>query len=550
MRSSFMAILVFIACISVHAKVFLLDAPSVPHSGTLARRAVPVFLDRENQRKWNIVFDIPSFEAKEEKAVPLDGNFSHIEVAGLSNAQRPGAPALPYYSFIVANNAHKLEVELDYEREVIFSDLKAIPARDKPCRCQKGEELFSLKRKEYFQDKPVTLHSLGDYRGRALTLVIIRPLLQWGDQIKAYKGLKVSLESTEGDLFSFKNVVQANKKMLLVAPEHLVPGMREFAQYKEANGFEVEAHTYESIAKTEEELRSFIAKRYAKEKFQYALFFGFENDIPPFKVMTSANPQTPSDFPFFAMGGAGDSVPDVFYGRIVARNNDDIRRQIEKYREFERKNWSDPLGQKRSIGIASNEGWSPSDAEYIQMMLGPMDRSFSIESDYFFQDQRNSNPRQINESLNEGAIWLNYIGHGSGTSWSSITKDEYSSSDIAGIQTGKVKPVIIDVACQNGRFNNQQRLGETFMMAHKKGLPTGAVAFFGGSVDISWDPPAVMAVAINNSLTKAQRGPLYEFILKGQLELLNSYEDIEAAKENFLWYHLLGDPSLTVDFAQ
>lgn len=540
MRRKTWALIALFLSFSLQAKILFLD-------GALSTREASTKVIK-SLNEWKVSFLIPQIDVQEVVATPLGKGFSQFKIKGLKNAQTPGAPSLPFYSFIVASDKGDLEVTTDFSEEVIFSDLKAIPALDKPCRCQKGRALATLKEREYFQEAPVSLHSLGDYRGRALTLVVIRPLLQWGDQIKGLKNLEVTVTSQSGPLFSMDRLKEANKKMLLIAPEHLSQGMREYAEYKESLGFEVESFIYESVASNETELKAFIHKHYKQTSFQYALIFGFENDIPPFRVMTSANPQTPSDFPFFAMGGANDTIPDVFYGRIVARNNDDIRRQIEKSREFETKSWFNAQGRRSTIGIASNEGWNPTDVEYIQSMLGPLESSLQLSPTYFLQDNQNSNPTEINRTLNQGAIWLNYIGHGSGTSWSSITKDEYTSQNIAGIKEGQVKPVIIDVACQNGRFNNQKRLGETFLLAHKKGMPTGAVAFYGGSVDISWDPPAVMAVAINEGLAKNKKGNLFEIIMKGQLHLLSDYEDVEAAKENLLWYHLLGDPSLRVDF--
>ena len=65
-------------------------------------------------------------------------------------------------------------------------------------------------------------------------------------------------------------------------------------------------------------------------------------------------------------------------------------------------------------------------------------------------------------------------------------------------------------------------------------------------MDISWDPPALMAIGINESLRTKSDVPLFQAISAGQLHLLSTYEDLDAAKENLLWYHLLGDPSMSI----
>jgi hypothetical protein len=55
-----------------------------------------------------------------------------------------------------------------------------------------------------------------------------------------------------------------------------------------------------------------------------------------------------------------------------------------------------------------------------------------------------------------------------------------------------------------------------------------------------------MAVKIGSELASQRVMGLYALILQGQYHLLKEYGDPEAAKENLLWYHLLGDPSLSV----
>ena len=107
-----------------------------------------------------------------------------------------------------------------------------------------------------------------------------------------------------------------------------------------------------------------------------------------------------------------------------------------------------------------------------------------------------------------------------------------------------MRPVIIDVACQNGRFDNSGRLGEMMMYSSIAGVGVGSVAYFGGSVDISWDPPAIMAVGINKSVASKKYTYLGEALLEGHLYLIKNHSNKEDIKDNLEWYHLQGDPSL------
>ena len=82
------------------------------------------------------------------------------------------------------------------------------------------------------------------------------------------------------------------------------------------------------------------------------------------------------------------------------------------------------------------------------------------------------------------------------------------------------------------------------MNHHDRGVMAGARAYYGGNVDISWHPPAVMAVGIGKARAQADYKYLGQVLLAGQLYLLETYEDLPAAIENLTWYHLQGDPSL------
>lgn len=493
---------------------------------------------------------IGQFEAEPFKATPLRGEFQRFEVVGLKNSQTPGAPELPYKSFIVKGSPNEIKVTSSFVKKHFFKGLKAKPAPLKPCRCEKdlksGQVLFPFKANAYQQeeDQLVELVDLGDFRGERLTQVIIRPLLQGDTGITVYEDLEVMVENSQG--ITNSDFKEANKKMLLIAPRSLMSGASRFKAFKEESGFQVSQYAWEDIAADANGLKSFIHSTYQREKFQYAVLVGHEQTLPTLSVPTSSDPQTPSDYPYFTMGGAQDIFPDVFYGRLVASSNDEIDVQIAKMREYRDQSWANNRGIKSAIGMASNEGWNPTDVEYMQQMIGPLENSLGFQTNYYFQENSNAMPRNINRTFNQGIRWFNYIGHGSGHSWSAVYRGEYTVNDLKGLRPGAVKPIVIDVACQNGRFNQEGRLGELLMNKTYQNQPVGAVAYYGGSVDISWDPPAVMAVAISEEVARQTTASLFEVILKGQKYLIENYEDIEASRENLLWYHLFGDPSLKV----
>jgi len=527
--------------LNLSAKVYTLG-----HSGPLKRESSLVKMKSDS---WSLSLNTYQFETEAFKEFPLIGDFQKASFSELQGLQVPGEPALPYKSFLVVGKKSDLNFKIKRTGEHRFKDIQIAPASLKPCRCSKNKDRlasFSIKKQAYQQTAKdlYEVIELGDYRGVPISKVILKPAIQTKNGLVVYEKIELLVKSRKG--LNPPPINAQNDKFLMIFPQKLSLSARAFRDYKESQGYEVIFVEYEDVARDALTLKNYIHGLYKREKFQYALLFGHENILPTEIVETSSNLQTPSDFPYFAMGGVNDVLPDVFYGRITADNNTEVFGQLEKLKEYNDRSWANQGGVERSLGIASNEGWQPTDVEYMRSMLSPLERDLGIVADYFFQDDPKSKPSLINESLNLGVRWMNYIGHGSGDSWSSVNGSEYLSGHVRKLKGGRVKPIIIDVACQNGRFNNANKLGETFMNARNRGEPVGAVAYFGGSVDISWDPPAIMAVKIGSELASQRVMGLYALILQGQYHLLKEYGDPEAAKENLLWYHLLGDPSLSV----
>ncbi len=498
-----------------------------------------------------VQFNLEQFESKKIFATaPLKGMFDHLTFGTLEKTSQEGHPTLPYKSFIVIGRPHEIAVRIEKGPEFLFPELRPLPAPRRPCRCSKMDVETAMFKASAFRDSGslVRVEALGDYRGTFFSKIIMTPTL-----FKDSKGLAVfprlRIEIEGGQLFDANEIIQeANREMIIVYPDELEEGALAFKEFKEEQRYDVELYKLSSVGPSPKDLAKFFHERFKQSKYQYALLVGHEGNMPTHMVTTSFDVNTPSDLPNFLMGGEEDKIPDVHHGRLVANNNNEILRQVQKLREYQLRSWKKFNGVHHYIGIASDEGFDPTDVEYLDGMVDGFDGLFGWKPNKFLQESNDSTVPNITQALNQGALWLNYIGHGLGDSWSSIYEGEFRSKDIKKIESGLVKPIIIDVSCQNGRFSYQGKLGERFMNEHKRGEPIGALAYYGGSVDITWHPPAIMAVAISKTIRGRSEKTLFGAILVGQLHLLGSHDDLEAAAENLRWYHLLGDPSLELSF--
>ncbi len=495
---------------------------------------------------------------------PVSDAFKELEFSQLKLSNLAGDPALPYYSVIVEGRAENIKVSYQTEKKKTIMNLIPVPAQAEKLRCLDCPQpsfKINWKRYETSEKKFYEVQSLGDIRGVELTRVTLYPAQYNAEDrsLEIYPEIDFTISSGEentlfytDDMEKIYERVELNNRYLILSPSEYIPALADFIDWKIKGGYDVSVVSLESIGNNFLAVKNYLKARYnnPETNFSYALLVGHENNFPTEYVKTGSSSQTPSDLHYFTMGDSSDFLPDVLYGRLVVGSINDIKNQIKKSIAYESDSLANREGWRQHIGLASDEGSDPSDEEYLAQMTTPFVDNFKVDSRTFLQKNSDSTPTNLNATLSSGAMWLNYIGHGSGTSWPSM-RTTYGSSQIKNLEAGSVKPVIIDVACQNGRFKyNAKQLGERFMNEEKNGEPIGAVAYYGGSVNISWNPPAIMAVGINKLVVDEKIDELGKALLAGQLYLFNHYTDLGAVKENLAWYHLFGDPSLKLHIGQ
>ncbi len=502
-----------------------------------------------------------SLKDSEDNKLLGEGKFTDLIFPKLKNTDEINKPRLPYLALFVEGRPSDFIVDVREGSSQTIKNILPRPNLKLPCRCLKeGDDIQPLDKKVYENERAelYEIDYLGDFRGVELSRVKFFPSRYVGrdKELIVYPNIEFSIFDKSKDIVATHEVkdlinlgADINKKFIVVGPERFFEALDPWKKWKEEEGFEIKLVPLEGLGETAKDIKSFFRSEYKKEAFSWALLLGHEEIMPTNYVKTDSHDKTPSDLAYFTMGGLRDYIPDVFYGRFVVDSLQDLEVQVLKTIQFEKGAYDNQSGYKRQVGIASDEGYDPTDVEYLKSMQTPLEKAFGIRSYKFLQEKINSTPENINKVLNKGAIWLNYIGHGEGSTWPSLHSRSYHSDDIKSIDgKGQVKPVIIDVACQNGRFSFDNRLGERFLNETKgKDLLIGAVAYYGGSVDISWHPPAKMAVIINQILAKGKSTHLGKLLFNGQMDLFKKHSTKKEVIDNLKWYHLLGDPSLRID---
>jgi hypothetical protein len=504
-----------------------------------------------------INFSLPSLDYNTNKM--NQGTFTDLKVPSLTNSSNPGLPSLPFKAIIVPGTPNEIDVELDLGTSEQLSNIIPSPAQKELCRCELDKKNpFIISQRAYQKVTPIyKVESLGDYRGVQYSRVVISPMSFDGSnqELTVYPNLNVKVlsrgETKNSSVYENIKSAQLERGLydyLIISPKSLADGLTPFIQWKRKFGHVIKLAYLEDLSSlpgspsTSADVKKFVRAEYNTHKFSYALIVGNEKIFPTNYLATSGSQRTPSDSAYFIMGDATDIIPDVFYARLVSDSIDDIKNQTSKWMSYENANIPNLSGYTKDIGIASNEGSNPSDNEYVLSIEKRLNDKAGITATHFFQDAGNGTPAGINSAFNAGALWAIYMGHGTGTAWPS--SNGYTAGSISLMSNvDQVKPVLIDVACQNGKLL-KGHFGERMVNTASSNGPMGVTAYYGGSVNISWHPPAILARGVIYNYFDKKLTTLGESLLAGHMYLAENYSDRNEFIYNYRWFHLFGDPSM------
>lgn len=317
-------------------------------------------------------------------------------------------------------------------------------------------------------------------------------------------------------------------------------------------------------------IRNFLAFHYQKDKrLSNVLFFGKgtydykgklggrPNLVPTYSSRNSLNPLTTysSDdyFGFLDWGqgewvesNAGDEDLRIGVGRIPAINLVEAREMVNKIISYEtgtaiRGDW------KRNIAFFADDGDNNihlRDAEAHAAFISENHPEFLIQKLYLdrFEQIRNgavqSSPEareRLKESINDGVLLLNYIGHGNETT---LTAERvFTVSDLQDWPENPYLPLFVTATCEFGRHDSPliRSAAEELLFAQRKGaiglLTTGRPVF--SSVNFTLNKAFIETVF---------QKPNGESLDLGEIFLVTKNNSQNGPfNRNF---SLLGDPSL------
>jgi len=278
-----------------------------------------------------------------------------------------------------------------------------------------------------------------------------------------------------------------------------------------------------------------------------------------------------TDMYYAEFDGNGDFIPDMFTGRLPARDTIQLKAIVQKIIQYEKFLFGDTITHyKKAVALAGlDEGHDTYIRGHINYASGYFSQNPYETEAFVFNHELNDSIRAVRYDsvrvlIKNGVGYINYTGHGSATSWVDPDPDidiiDYTFPDE---MTNKSRyPLIISNACLTAKFNDNKCLGSSMVRAVDK----GALAFIGCTNDSYWIEDYYWSIGVGPLVVN----PTYEdtglgfydrlFHLNGEKpsewytttgQILYSGNLAVSAStspwKQYYWenYVLLGDPSIT-----
>ncbi|MBD3236800.1 MAG: T9SS type A sorting domain-containing protein [Candidatus Eisenbacteria bacterium] len=330
-------------------------------------------------------------------------------------------------------------------------------------------------------------------------------------------------------------------EMLIICYDSWLAEMQPLVDWKNQMGVPTSLVPKADVGTSYSQFQSYIQDAYDASDLAFVLLVGDNAQIP-----SPYNDGAPAD-PIYSLVAGGDNYPDIFIGRFSAENASQVVLQVEKTVEYESLPAAGADWYHRGVGIGSGEGYGIGDdgeadwqhmenirADLLNFTYTGVD---SIYDHYPWQ----ANATMVANAVNDGRTIINYCGHGWTQGWSTTG---FSNSHINALTNYNKLPWIVSVACVNGAFQSGTCFAEAWMRATRDGEPTGAVAVYASTVNMSWAPPMAAQDETVDLLCAEQKRTLGALCYSGSCQMMDEYG--YGGVGEFKNWHIFGDPSLRV----
>lgn len=534
-----------------------------------------------------------------------NGTFFRLSAPGHTTTQEPGKPELPVFSRLIS-------IPGEAEFNIKITDVES--TRITPSGNKIKGKLYPAQHGEIKQDSPqkpgfvidrklysgkgllkvdtVRIEKVGRLRDNDLSTLVISPVqydpssnslevitamkieITWTGGIPAY-----SKSSGAGESALFANTL--DKGVLNYYPGEIITGysdqpvemivvtdtsftkvLEPFLKWKRQKGYRVNVLYYGvGLAGGHfSELKESISSIYTSSKAdghapEYLLIIGDVTKVPYYGTGNV------TDMYYGEFDGNGDFLPDMYVGRIPAKDTASVRSVVGKIIEYEKFMFADTNRfYSNAMALAGK------DASYSNYMNGQVKYAVTnyltpanrINEYHFYYPDGFTRKDSVMKLISLGTSFINYTGHGTSAGWLHI---DIKSPDIKNLTNLSRYPFIISNACRTAQFNDTASFGNKMLVSRGK----GAIGFIGCTNDSYWDEDFIWAVGPgtpNDNPKYSETGlgaldrlfhthgelPSDWYINMGQINYAGNLavSATSSLKKKYYWetYAVIGDPSL------
>ena len=381
---------------------------------------------------------------------------------------------------------------------------------------------------------------------RVYTYFKVRVYNKGTDSVNTFNRFRISISRSFYTLYEnhflnwnsyrYTPVDDSYGKLLVICPTNFLSQIAPYINWKRQKGIDTELVEFSTIGTTANQLKTYIQNHYNTDNS--LTFVQLVGDAP--QIPTLSYSGGGSD-PSFSLVAGSDNYPDIFIGRFSAQTTAEVTAQVNKSIQYEKDLNTSATWLSKAMGIASDQGGGDqgdngeSDITHMNLI-----RTDLLNYGYTSVDQiydPGASASTVTTNVNSGRGFINYVGHGSNTSWSTTG---FSNTNASALTNGNKVPFIMDVACVNGNFVSLTCFAEAWM----RNANGGAVGIYASSINQSWNSPMRAQDEVTDLLIAEIHTILGGLYYNGSCEMMDVYGS--DGVKMFKTWHIFGDASLQI----
>ncbi|HEX7319317.1 MAG TPA: C25 family cysteine peptidase, partial [bacterium] len=360
--------------------------------------------------------------------------------------------------------------------------------------------------------------------------------------VDIYRNLFINFNDSRYDSIS-----ERPGRMLIITADAYNANMANFLKWKKRKGIFTKLVNVSTVGNTAAAIKARIQAEYDSTDLAWVLLVGDGNEVVPAVGTMGAASGADCD-PVYTYLAGGDYYQDAFISRMSSRGGTalNIDKQTSRSILYETTPQMAGTWYRTATGIASNQsGGSPSYADSTRMNF--LRDSLKTPKYYYtrFDTSYDSwgTAALIKSHIETGTGYINYIGHGSQTSW--VNGGGFSNSDLASLNNPWKLPFVVSVACVVGDFDGGDCFCEVSVTCGEVAQPDGFLVHWGSTINQSWEPPCWGQAGAVGQLTHNQKNTFGGLCFNGASYMIEHYgasaaEGVEMAQT----WTIFGDASV------